>query len=137
MLDNKVVAAEVVEAEWDRFVSLNEFDCDEKTMDKEELKEFYAMKRKILAQMVAGRLTIDADGIPSYSTFKTKTPVTITFYEPTGASMMAMDRKSKGQDVAKLFAAMGDMCQVDPKTFALMHAVDLKICMSLANLFLA
>jgi hypothetical protein len=60
----------------------------------------------------------------------------ITFREPTGATLTAMDRKNQGEDVGKMFATMADMTGTTAKTFAGMQMSDLKVCMAIFNLFL-
>jgi hypothetical protein len=60
----------------------------------------------------------------------------ITFYEPTGASLMAMDRKKKAEDIGKLYATMADMTKQPIKRFAGMKYRDLKVCIAITSLFL-
>lgn len=131
------VAPDVADLEFQRFVELNAIDADVKTMTPEELSDFNKQKRLIVLQIMLGNLTLDENGVITYVTHRGEQQQTVIFHEPTGASMMAMDRRKKSEDVSKMFAAMADMCRCDAKTFAQMKMADLKVCLAIVTLFLA
>ena len=136
MGDSKeTVAREVAEEEFERMVEAMDLDVDPQGMDEEERVDFGRLKSRIVGAMVRGRLTVDQDGFPVYTPLSGGEPV--KFYEPTGATLMAQDKKKKGQDVAKMYAVMADMTQTSVQTFSKMPQRDLKVCMAVANLFLA
>ena len=60
----------------------------------------------------------------------------ITFHEPTGTSLIAMDRKKKSEDIGKLYATMGDITKTHASVFSKMKMPDLKVCMAITTLFL-
>lgn len=128
------VAAEVAEQEFERFTESMDLDVNTSHMDAEDLKSYQDAKRKIVNEIMHGHLVIDEKGQPVY------TPKcglqTITFYEPTGASFMAMDGKKKGQDIGKLCALMADMTRQPPGLFAKLPGRDFKVCQTLVVLFL-
>ncbi len=127
------VALEVAEAEFTRFAEAMDLDLDKSKMDADDQKSLAEVKAKVLRAMEDGRLVIDEKGQP---VFTPHSGAAITFYEPTGASFMAMDSKKKGQDIAKMYAVMADMTHVDAKVFATMANRDLKVCQAVVSLFL-
>jgi len=131
------VCLEVAEVEFKRFVESMALDCNESSMNEEESSDFNDQKQKLLKAIIKGSLVVNENGEPIYTPQRTADAKPITFYEPTGASLMAMDRKKKSEDVAKLFATMGDITKTNAKTFANMKNADLKICMAITTLFLA
>jgi hypothetical protein len=131
------VCLEVAEVEFNRFVELMDLDCDEKSMGDEDRQGFTEQKEKLIKAICKGSLVVNEEGEPIFTPQRTKDAKPITFYEPTGASLMAMDRKKKTEDVAKLYATMADMTRTDSKTFAKMKNADLKVCMAITTLFLA
>jgi len=128
---------DVVEAEFQRFIDLNDIDIESGHMSPEELADLAKLKRTLFRQIEAGRLVIDENGTPTYTPYRSKNIDPIVFHEPTGATLMAMDRKKKNEDVGKMYSSMADMCHVDQKVFAMMVNNDLKVCLAIATLFLA
>lgn len=130
MSDNDLIALEVAEAEFDRFVDSMDLDLDTKDMDAEDLTAFHKQRRRIIKAMMIGALVINEKGEAVYAPQheRSKHKEAITFHERTGASLMAMDGKKKNQDVAKTFAVMADMCKVHPSVFAGLTGVDDKVC---------
>lgn len=133
MESQMVVATEVAAAEFARFCEQMDLDVDTKRMDAEDLKTFESAKHKLVREIERGSLTIDDKGQPVY---RTSDGVTVTFYEPTGASFMAMDTKKKDQNVAKMFAVLADMTKLDQSVFAKMKNRDSRICQTIVALFL-
>lgn len=131
------VGKEVAEAEFNRFIESMDIDVSVENMTEEDKKSLEGQKSKIITAIENGSMTINDNGEPSYTTQRGKESVTITFYEPTGATLMAMDNKKKTEDVGKMYSAMADMTKTSTKTFANMQMGDLKVCMAVATLFLA
>ena len=123
---NDKVAKEVAEAEFDRFVKSMDLDVDPSDMSEEDKEAFQQQKDRL----------INDDGEPVFTPQRTKDADTLTFHEPTGASLMAMDRKKKSEDIGKLYAAMADMTRSHASTFSKMRMADLKVCMAITTLFL-
>ena len=99
------VAVEVAEAEFSRFIDAMDLDFDESKMGDADRKDFQAEKDIVITAIRRGSLAINDNGEPEYTTRRGE-PQTITFHEPTGATLMAMDRKKSSQDVGKMFASM-------------------------------
>ena len=130
------VAREVADAEFNRFVEGNAILVDYKGADKEDKDDFNEQKERIVQAIMSGSMVVNEDFEPVYTPQRTKDADSLTFHEPTGASLMAMDRKKKNEDVGKLYATMGDMTRTDAKTFSSMKMADLKVCMAVTVLFL-
>ena len=131
-----MIANEVAENEFKRFVELMDLDIDVNTMDDEDKQNFEPLKKRIVNAIMNGSLTINDNGEPTYTPRRSKDAEPITFYEPTGASLMAMDRRKKNEDVGKMYAIMGDITKTHSNVFAKMKMADLKVCQSLVTLFL-
>ena len=129
------VAEEVAVAEFDRFVEAMDLDVDPKRMDEEDLKSYQAARGRVVDAIIDGHLVIDEEGRPIYTPRKDNTEP-ITFYEPTGASLMAMDGKRKGRDVGKMFATLADITRQSEQRFAKMSNRDIKVCLAIVALFL-
>ncbi|MBW1725979.1 MAG: hypothetical protein JRJ62_00075 [Deltaproteobacteria bacterium] len=138
MVEENIIAPEMAEAEFDRFVDAMDLDLDTSEMDVEDLTAFKKQKKRIIKSIICGNLIINDEGeavfTPSNSRSKHKDP--ITFHERTGASLMAMDTKKNNHNVAKTYAVMGDMCEVSPKVFSGLAGSDIKICEALFALLM-
>lgn len=125
---------DVAKAEFDRWVEAAGLDVDTKGMDEEDRKSLDLQRRRITLAIISGQITIDEDGLLSFKPSTGDTSL-ITFFEPTGASMMASDQRKKNHDVAKSIAIMADATRQNSERFAKMVARDLKICLAINNLF--
>lgn len=130
------IAKEVAEAEFNRFVECMDLDVDPADMDEDDRKGFNQQKDRVIAAIQSGALVISDKGEPTFTPQRSNDAEPITFYEPTGASLMAMDRKKKTEDIGKLYAAMGDMTKTHANVFSKMKMADLKVCMAITTLFL-
>lgn len=137
-MKNDQIALEVAEAEFVRFAESMDLDLDVSKMDAEDLATFTKTKDRLLRAMQRGALIINDNGEAVYTPQRpgSKHKDAITFHERTGASLMAMDGKKKGHDVAKTYAILADMCQVHPSTFAGLAGQDIKVCEGLFALLM-
>lgn len=131
-----VVAGEVAEHEFARFLESMDLDPDLDRMSADERRAHEDNKRAVLRAIESGRLSIDENGQPVFIPTKGVTD-TITFFEPTGATFMAMDSKRRDQDIAKTFSLLAQMTKQPEQRFATMAQRDLKVCRALLSLFLA
>ena len=130
------VSQDVAEQEFERFVEANSLMLEFPGMDKEDKDSLNEQKARIVHAIMSGAMVINEDGEPVFTPQRTKDAAALTFHEPTGASLMAMDRKKRNEDVGKLYATMGDMTRTDAKTFSGMKMADLKVCIAVTTLFL-
>lgn len=129
------VSKEMAEQDFDRFLEAMDIEADPADMDEEDKSGFDQQKSRVVSAIMSGSVIIDDDGQPVF-TPKRSDGEPITFYEPTGASLMAMDRKKKAEDIGKLYATMSDMTKQPAKRFANMKYGDLKVCIAITTLFL-
>jgi len=134
MAKNKV-AREVAEVEFQRFCDCMDLDLDPKGMDQDDLKGFEQNKTRVLNAIMSGSLTVDAEGILTFSPQKSD-GVTIVFKEPKGSALLAMDGKKKGAEMSKTFALLAEMTGQNQNTFTQMFMRDLKVCQAIFTLFL-
>ncbi|MCH9712750.1 MAG: hypothetical protein K0U20_09020 [Proteobacteria bacterium] len=136
--ENLACDSETAKNEFDRFIDSMDLDLDTADMDVEDLTAFNKQKNRILRAIERGSLVINEDGeacyTPQHSRSKYKDE--IVFHERTGASLMAMDGKKKGHDVAKTYAVLADMCRVHPNVFAGLVGTDVKVCEALFALLM-
>lgn len=127
------VAPDAAAAEFDRFVDAMDIDMDTAGMDAEDLTQFNKLQGRVLRAIERGALVINEDGEAVYTPChpRSKHSEPLVFHERTGASLMAMDGKKKGHDVAKTYAVMADMCRVHPSVFAGLVGTDVKVCEAL------
>lgn len=131
------VAKEVADLEFQRFIDMNQILWERPNLTEDDLQSREEQKAYIVTAMMSGALVINENGEPIFTPQRSENAQPLTFHEPTGASMQAMDRKKKTEDVGKLFATMGDMTRTDAKTFSVMKMSDLKVCLAITTLFLA
>lgn len=130
------VAKDVAEAEFERFVETMDLDIDPATMDEDDKKGLDQQRNRIIRAIQTGALYVNDNGEPVFTAQRTKDGEPLTFHEPTGASLMAMDRKKKTEDVGKMYAVMADITKTHASTFAKMKMSDLKVCQAVTALFL-
>lgn len=137
---SNVVAEDLAEQEFQRFADAMDLDIDPKGMDDDDRAAFKHAKRRFIQSMMIGKLVVDEKGQPIYTPSGNGAPnedlKPITFREPSGASLMAMDSKKKDHSVEKTMAFMADQTGESPSRFAKMPNRDLKICMAVSGLFL-
>ena len=133
-----VIALEMAEMEFGKFVDAMGLDVDPTCMDEEDKSAFERQKRRIVRAIERGALVINEKGEAVYTPYhadsKHKDP--LTFHERTGASLMAMDGKKRGHDVAKTYAVLADMCKVHQSVFAGLVGPDVKTCEALFALLM-
>ena len=136
-MNTEKVANEVAEQEFKQWAEAMDLDLDTADMDAEDLAGFVKLERRLIQAIERGALVFNEKGEAVYTPGKkSKETDPITFHERTGASIMAMDGKKKGYDAAKMYAMMGEMCKVHPKTFANLVGLDIKICEALFQLLM-
>lgn len=138
MSGEAVVALEVAEADFERFVEAWDIDAETSTMEEEDRDEFAKLKRRFVNAVSAGAITISDVGDPTvslrYSAFESITE--LSFKVPGGAALLALDKYKEKQGVHKLHAYIGGMTGESPAIFGKMDGRDIKVCQAIAQLFL-
>ena len=73
----------------------------------EDAEDFDKLKDKIVKAIEKGLLTIGENGLPTYTTIKNNDA--LAFTEPTGATLLSMDRVKDGHDMRKTYAVIGEI----------------------------
>jgi hypothetical protein len=123
------IAEDVSEFEFEKFLDANDVLADAEDMDEKELKTFSQHKKRILRAIQSGALTIDENGVASYTPTHPDSPYTdaITFKQRTGATLLAADSRKDGQDAAKTYSMMASMTGLPPKVFSGLIGKDIKV----------
>lgn len=130
------VDKETALADFDRFTTAMDLDVDTTEMDQDDVKSLEDMKGQIIKSMMRGNLVIDDKGQPVFTPTGMDEPNALTFHEPTGASLMSMDRRKSGEDVGKMTVIMADMTKTTANTFSAMPYRDFKVCSAIVAVFL-
>ncbi len=132
------IAPEMAEQEFERWAEGMDIVVDVSKLDAEDATAFNKQRDRIVSGIVKGSVVINDNDEVEYTPWRpnSKSKDTIIFHERSGASLMAMDGKKKGQDVAKTYAVMADMCKVAPKVFAGLVGSDIKMCESIFALLM-
>ena len=115
--------------------SLNSLEGAEDSLD-EEADSLEQTKRVIFRAMGTGALTFDERGVPTY---KTSTGDSLTFPEPTGSVLIAMDGSGK-KDIGpahKFVLAFAELTGKPQHYFAKLPQRDIRVVQRLVQLFLA
>jgi hypothetical protein len=128
------IAAEVAGAEFSRMCAANRIDEDESAFDKDELAEWQATRKAIVRDICRGKLVIDTEGRPVWTTEEGKA---LTFNRATTATYIALETYGKGKDVSNTVAAMGELTGTGKGELSKLMAGDFHGCNRIAQLFLA
>ena len=137
-MSQQVVAKEQAELEFTNFAEAMDIDIDIEDMDQDDLKSFYALKKRIIKSIMNGSLTFTDNNEPIFTPQREssgdKTP--ITFYEPKGSVLLSMDKMGKNKDVNKMFGLMGEMSKTSASRFSKLAMPDFNVCQGIVTLFL-
>lgn len=132
----EVLAREVAESEFDRFCDDMDIDSDIAKMSEEDAKGFNSQKEILIKAFMDGRLVLNDDSEPVYTPKRSGFQNPLTFREPTGADLMAMDRKKDGQSIGKMFSMMDSVTKSVPGTCSKLKGPDLKAAQAVMSLFM-
>lgn len=132
---------ETANVEFARWCSLMDLDhkFEDSSMDEDDRRGADRTKRTIVRAIMAGSLSIDEDGVATFTPQSRKTPdqTPIVFDEPTGADIRAMDSRKDREMIAKMHAVLGSWTKQNAKRYAQMAKRDLAVCEALFVAFLA
>lgn len=133
-MSKEKVAIEVAATEFERMCAANRIDTDETALEKDELKEWREMRDPLVRDICRGRLVIDGEGRPVYTTDEGKA---LTFSRATAATFMALETYGKGKDVSNMMAAVADLTGTGKGELSKLIARDFHGVSRIARLFLA
>lgn len=128
------VADEVAEQEFERLCDANRIDYDTSELKEDEAKEWAETRAQIVRLLKLGTLVVNEDGRPVYT--PPGSSKSITFYRPTGASLIAGDGL-KDKNIQATLTCTADITRTPVQDFAKMDVMDAKACMRITGLFLA
>lgn len=132
----EVIAREVAEVEFNRFCVDMDIDNNVEKMNEKNAEGFLELKETLISAFVDGRLVLNDDSEPVYTPKRKGIDNPMTFREPNGADLMAMDRKKDGQDMGKFFSLMDSVTKSAPGTCAKLKGPDLKVAKAIMSLFM-
>lgn len=145
MAENKVeapketeykISVELAELELDGFAKAMDLDLDPSGKSDEDKADMLDSKRTVIRAIRKGSVVIEG-GLPTFTPQRSEDTTPVTFYEPTGATLMAIDKARAGEDVSKTFKVLVDLTKTTtPKTFAKMKLNDVKVCVAIMGLFM-
>lgn len=102
--------------------------------DAEDADDLDKLKGKIVKAIEKGLLTIGESGLPTYTTIKNNDA--LAFKEPTGATLLSMDKVKDGHDMRKTYTVLGEITNGN---FApsKCNMRDIKVLTAIMTLFLA
>lgn len=129
-----VLDRESAEAEFDRFVDSMNIDMDVTGIDENDKRDLLKDRAVVLRSLQKGTLVIDDSGFPIFTTMENEE---IHFRYMTGQMLSAMDYAKKDHSVGKMYKSMAAATKKTEAFFNGMNLADVKVCMSIWNLFLA
>lgn len=127
------VDLETAQDEFERWAEGNDLDLDTTGLDDNDRADMDRNRTLITKAIAKGKLVISDD---CNAVFSPKIGGEITFYPPTGAAYIAMDKKKKSSDFGKIFASMAEVTRTNAVLFSKMHTQDLKVCIAIWSYFL-
>ena len=135
-MKKQVIDKETALSEFLRFGEEMELDFDRSSMNEDELDTFQHLENTLVKAVMNGSLIFDEQAHPIFTPQRSGDVAPLKFREPTGATLMSMDKKRKNEDVGRQNAVMAELAKVPPVTFAKMSLKDYKVCQSVVTLFL-
>ena len=120
--------------EFNRFMDCMDLDRNTDSMDDEDLKGFKMLRGRLIHALRLGTLIVNDEGEPVYTLADGQD---LTFHEPRGDAFLAMDRKAKNHDIAKMNAVTGVITQQHPGLFSKLPNREYRVCTAITSLFLA
>lgn len=122
--------------EFDRFTEAMDLDMSLIGLSTEDKADLESARGMVVTAICRGSLTVNDVGEPVFTPQGSDGADPITFHEPTGASLMDMDKAKKTADIRKTYLVLGNLTGRDLKYFSDLKMRDLKICLAVLTLFL-
>lgn len=137
------VDRETAQAEFDRFIELNnivlEDEEDEEDEDRKKTKESrQKMINSVVTAIQKDKVAVNDDGTVTISVITDRgESKQLTFKKITGSVLAATDNKKEGQTMGRAFAMMAAATGTPASTFHRMYAPDINLCSSVFSFFLS
>lgn len=131
------VAREVAEAEFQRWAEAMGLarKLDPSKLDDNDRKSLASQKSILLDAVEDGHLVVDGEGQFVFTPVKGDT-TPLTFHEPDGAMLRAVDQAKAGAAVERDHKLLGAITKTSAARFAGMKHRDLSVCLAIEVLFL-
>jgi len=134
---DKKVALEVAEADFERFALAWDLDTEVEEFTLEDKDEFLEHRRKIVRQIRGGRAAINEAGDIVYQLFDPVGTLTeVLIRRPKGTHFMAMDKEKDGRNISKMIQFVSASINQLPGIIKKMDGVDVKFLQAVYMLFL-
>jgi hypothetical protein len=135
------VDKETAKEEYQRFLEKNWLECDDDDddidIDVNEKRDAAKDKSLILRAIRKGWLTIDDEGVATYTPQRSMNCDPITFYSYRGDTLSSMDKRKPHEEVTKIYVSLGAMTRTNAKRFSTMEGKpDLQTCLAIYTTFL-
>ena len=127
---------ETAELEFNRFIETMDLDMSLAGLSTEDKADLEDARGKVLTAIGRGSLVINDVGEPVFTPQGSGDVAPITFHEPTGASLMDMDKAKKSADIRKTYLILGNLSGLHMNAFSALKMRDLKVCLAVLTLFL-
>ena len=136
MTEKKIVVdKETAELEFNRFCDAwdieNEIADENDFEEKQDSADFEKAKRTIVNAIMSGRLILNDDSLPE---FTTRNDQVVKFKGPTGETYTAMDKRK--DPLAKMVISLSQLTGRSPVVFNRMDKRDFVVCKAIWLLFL-
>lgn len=137
MSEMEMVAKEVAEQDFARYIEywdiFNEFDDE----DKEDKASFKEQRSKVIREIRRGHATVDDKGEVDFTLHHPSGDLTsLHFQVPTGLAFYGMDKHKEQKFTHKVGSILNAMTGQPEATFKNMDGRDFKFCQGMALLFL-
>lgn len=133
----EVVALEVAEAEFERFIDAMDLAPSAFKQDDGNIEIYESAKKTIIDAIMRGHLTVDSEGQVVFTPQVGDTSP-MTFYEPTGKSKMMGDYTKEGHNFKRMYTMIAQLTKQDGiARFEQMKQRDLVVVEAMFALFFA
>lgn len=128
------ITVDVARKELQRFANAMDLDWELEYLSEKERQEFDKQERVLIKAMQKGKLLINDNGEPEYTTTNQELDP-LVFREPKGTDLMSMDKGKENEQVGKMYRMIASICGVSPRVISSLPHRDQKVITGLTVLF--
>ena len=128
-----LIDRETAEREFDRMCDKMDVDTDLSDLNEEDVESFNSQKLKVVKAIEAGSVTVNDDGLPTYTT---KAGKELAVREITGTVLVSLDHIKKSDEIRRLFKMIQEITASNIKPAELGRR-DISVLGAMVGLFLA
>ena len=128
---------QTAKSDLERMADIMDLDLSvDSSLDPKEQREAQKTLDTVIKAIRLGQLVISDEGEATYTPRRSKDVPPITFYEPSGATLLAADKYGDKQKMHKMYAMIAEMCKIEPATFSKLKKYDINGLLAVGGLFL-